>query len=222
VIRVPIVPPIEHDFLIVGEGKGDASFFKHLCSIRHIEGFQIEAADGAGKLQAYLSGLSSRTDFGRVKAIIVVGDNDETPVDSFNQVAKQLKKAKLPVPQEPLKVKRIKPEGIAIAVMMIPYTFAAGPTKGCLESLLLPAIEQHKPEVKVCVDTYSTCLAGNLTKNKQDKFRVRCSIAAMWPEDPNFGLQYALDPAKNMIPLDNPVFDEVAQFLSGFPALCAA
>jgi Protein of unknown function (DUF3226) len=219
---LPAVPPIAQDYLIVGEGKGDASFFKHLCSARAIDIFQIECADGVGKLPAYLSGLSSRTGFGRLKALLVVRDNDDTPAESFREVAKQLKKAKLPVPQEPLRVKRNKPEEVGVTVMMIPFTAASGPTRGCLESLLLPAIEEHRPDVKACVDTYFGCLAANFTKNQQDKFRVRCSIAAMWPVDPNFGLQYALDPAKNMIPLANPVFDEVADFLREFPVLCSA
>jgi hypothetical protein len=105
--------------------------------------------------------------------------------------------------------------------MMIPYSSASGPTRGCLETLLLKAIEECKPDVKACVDGYIACLAPNWTKNQEDKFRVRCSIAAMWPQDPNFGLQWALDPAKDMIPLGHPAFHEIVQFLRDFHALCS-
>lgn len=215
------LPPIEGDFLIIGEGKGDAAFFRHLCEERGIADFQIEEAGGTGKLEEYLKGLSSRTNFEQLKAILLVGDNDDKPADSFNRMRVYLKRAGLPVPNEPLKVARNHPHVLALVVMMVPYTVAGGPTRGSLETLLLPAIDQHKPQVKACVDAYFTCLAGNWTKNQEDKFRVRCSIAAMWPDDPNFGLQFALDPARDMIPLSHNRFDEIASFLLGFAAFCA-
>jgi hypothetical protein len=204
---------------LVGEGKGDSAFFQHLCDVRGVTGFQIEQSGGTGHFQSYLSGLVSRTNFDRLKALLVVGDNDETPTDSFNQIRSYLKKAKLPVPSEAFKVKRNHPEELAVVVLMIPFTKAGGATRGCLETVLLPAIEAHRPAVKACVDSYQTCLAANWTKNKTDKFRVRCSIAAMWPADPNFGLQFALEPARDMIPLTHPAFNEVVEFLEAFPAM---
>jgi hypothetical protein len=42
-------------------------------------------------------------------------------------------------------------------------------------------------------------------------------ISAAWPDDPNLGLQYALNPEKNLIPLDAACFDEIADELKKFP-----
>ena len=213
------IPAVEKQILVVGEGKGDLAFLKYLCQHRNLTDFQLEEAGGTGKFPIYLQGLSSRSNFDSLQRLLVVADNDDTPDESFKRIRGYLKKADLPFPQEPLKIKRNHPDGLGTAVMMLPFKSATGSVKGCLESLLILAINDHKPEVKKCVDSYYDCVSGNWTKFKEDKFRVRCSIAAMWPEDPNFGLQFALDPAKNMIPLSHSSFDEVVDFLKKFPKL---
>ena len=150
-------PPIEGSYLIIGEGKGDAAFFGHLCEVRGINDFRIEEAGGTGKLEEYLKGLSSRTNFDHLKAILLVADNDDTPAESFNRIRVYLKRAGLPTPHAQLKVARNRPEELAVVVMMVPYTNAGGPTRGCLETLLQPAIDYHRPQVKTCVDTYFKC-----------------------------------------------------------------
>ena len=213
------IPGIEKQNLVVGEGKGDLAFLKYLCQHHSLTDFQPEEAGGTGKFPLYLQGLSSRSNFDNLRRLLVVADNDETPDESFNRIRGYLKKAQLPFPQEPLKIKRNHPDGLGTAVMMLPFNNETGSMRGCLESLLILAINDHRPEVKNCVDSYYQCVLGNWTKFKEDKFRVRCSIAAMWPEDPNFGLQFALDPVKNMIPLAHSCFDEVVEFLKKFPTL---
>ena len=67
------VPPISRDFLVVGEGKGDAAFVRHLCEIRGIDAtnFQIEQAGGSGNFEKYIGGLRVRANFDRVKGLLV-------------------------------------------------------------------------------------------------------------------------------------------------------
>ena len=54
-----------------------------------------------------------------------------------------------------------------------------------------------------------------------DKFRLRALLAASFPSNPNFGLQYALDPAHDVIPLTHGSFDHIVAFLRGLPVTAA-
>jgi hypothetical protein len=218
-------PPISRDFLIIGEGQGDAAFVKYLCAARELgaDHFQIEEAGGSGKFEAYIGGLRFRPNFDRVKGLLVIGDNDDAPDDNFGNIQNHLKKGKLPRPHQRLALARHGTDGLAVAVMMLPYTLAGGPTGGSLESLLLTSIEDKHPDVADCIDTYRACIpAGGRTKNKEDKFRLRCFLAALCSDDPNISLQYAVSPSKGLVDLKHKCFDEIAKFLNEFPGQCDA
>lgn len=211
------------DYLIVGEGAGDAALFRYLCEIHGLDHFQIEDAAGSSKLLAYLKGLKLRPQFERLKAILIVRDCDDGPDASFNEVKGFLKKAGLPDPQGPLKVKRtiqMNPDSLAIVVMMIPFTNAGGPTRGCLDTLLLQALVQTNPKVRQCVDAFFTCIESPRSRNLEDKFRLRCSLAALYPDDPNYSLQWALSPELNLIDLNHACFGEIVAFLQNFIQFC--
>jgi len=216
---VPTIPSrsqeITEDFLIVGEGEGDSAFFRHLLANRGIAGFQAEDAGGSGNFRNHLQGLNIRSGINRLRALIVVGDNEETPDDCFKRIRSHLKKADLPVPNNPLELAP-RTTGFPVAVMMIPFDKA----RGALESLLLKAATDHLVVPARCVGNYCQCInTSTWPKTASDKMRLRCMIAAAWPEDPNIGLQWALSPDRKLIPLNHPCFDEVAQWLSDFPSL---
>jgi hypothetical protein len=219
------IPPITRDFLVVGEGQGDAAFVRHLCAVRGIDtdNFQIEDAGGTGKFEAYIGGLRFRPNFDRTKGLLIVGDNDDSPDDNFGNIQNYLKKGKLPRPAHRLQVARHTADGLAVVVMMLPYTIAGGATRGSLETLLLRSVNDGNPVIAGCVDVYRGCIpAAGRTKNQDDKFRLRCFLTALWVDDPNISLQYAISPAKHLIDLSHESFNEVAAFLQGFAHLCTA
>jgi hypothetical protein len=212
--------PIEKKYLIIGEGSGDARFMEHLCEARKIEGFQIEDARGNEFLQR-LSGLRDRTGFDGIKGILIVSDNDDEPAKSFIKIRRQIKQAKLPYPNKPLALARLSKNEFAIAVMMIPFTIAGGATKGCLETLFLQAIEPKNVSTGACVTNYRACIAGGgRTKNEEDKFRFRCFVSALHQKDPNLSTSFVASAKKGLIDLDLQCFDEIANWLKGFPNLC--
>jgi hypothetical protein len=212
--------PITERALIVGEGKSDAAFLKHLCALHGVTGILVEESGGTGKFPQYFDALKQRTYFDRLQAMLVVGDNDDRPDDSFKALCRCLKKQDLPSPNQRLVVARIGNQGLAVVVMMVPYTIAGGPTKGCLESLLLQALTRDPSVVQRCLDDYKSCMGFNGTKNQETKFRLRCSLAALVPDNPNTSLEFALDPAKNLFSLNHSCFDEIATFLRKFKSLC--
>ncbi len=215
--------PISDDFLIVCEGEGDQAFFRHLCADRGIQGFKAEiTGKGNSGFLSYFQGLLGRTGIERLKGIVVVSDNDNAPDDSFGVVRDQLKKAKVPYPENALEVVKWTTLDFALSVMMIPFSAGKCQT-GCLETLLLDSVTQKFPDLRDCCNEYAACVGADHWANAQsiDKMRLRCMLSAAWEDDPNLGLQYALNPTKALIPLGHQSFDEIAAFLAAFPDLAA-
>jgi hypothetical protein len=210
--------PIASDFLVVGEGSGDASFISHLCTARDIPGFQVEDARGESKFVTHIKGLKSRKGYGQLKGLLVVSDNDESPQANFGKIRNYLRDAKVPYPDTVLTPARR--DEIAVVVMMLPFTLAGGPVRGCLETLLLQSLEDRQPGLKICVDAFSACMPERRTRNQEDKLRCRCFVAAMYAEDPNLALSWVVSPTKGLIDLSHSCFDEIVAFLRGFPGLC--
>jgi len=186
--------------------------------LRGIPDFQSEDAGGTSKFQAYLDGLESRTGIGNLEAVIIIGDNDDAPAERFRELRTQLKKARLPYPDNPLEIARRANPNFAVIVVMLPFTAAGAVARGCLETILLESAAQRHAAIKLCVDGYAACVGVNgWSIAKTSKMLLRCILSAAWPDDPNYGLQYALNPAKNLIPLDHTCFDLIAHFLEDFP-----
>jgi len=213
---------ITFPWLLVCEGFGDGEFFRHLCSARNITGFQIEhltshekgQPSGSGGFRRYLQGLSGRK--GDPKAVLIVADSDDEPDRNFDEIKKQIKKASLVPPDNPLEVKR-QSAGPAIVVMMIPQHQPGQSAKGCLETLLLLSMIDHLPAMATCVDAYRKCVGmADWPVTKADKMKLRCMIAGHWMDDPNISLGYALSPTRAIIPLDHKCFDQTVEFLQSF------
>lgn len=220
----PITPQsISQEFLIVGEGSGDRAFFEHLCTVHNIQGVQALDAGGTGKLEQFLKDLPSRTGFRKCKLLLVVGDNDDTPDDSFKKIRIAVKKAKLPVPDNPLQLIKWTTEDLRVAIMMLPFDGNNNSIKGCLETLLLQPAFQKNPQIAACIPAFGTCVGADGWTNGShvDKFRLRALLAATFPHDPNFGLQYALNPAHGVIPLAHASLDRIVAYLRGLPAQAA-
>lgn len=212
---MPPTKEITENLVIVGEGAGDAAFFTYLCQVHNLLGFQSLDAGGVTKFERFLKDLPSMTGFRKqCKLLLVVGDNDDGVDDAFKFVRTSIKKAKLPCPDNPLQIVQHTTDDLRVAVMMIPFD-ATGRKRGCLETLLLQSAVEHRPEIANCLPAFSTCIGVESWPNRShgDKFRLRAFLAAAFRDDPNFGLQYALNPEHDVIPLTHECFNGIVEFL---------
>jgi hypothetical protein len=122
-------------------------------------------------------------------------------------------------PTNPLEMTR-KTGFPAIAALMVPYPAINGDDTGCLETMLIPAMDSANPTQAACVDQLMACVGvgGWPNKGSRDKMKVRCLISSVWDDDPMHGLHMCFSPDKNLIPLNHPIFDGVADVLRNFQA----
>lgn len=212
--------------VIVCEGKGDESFFKHLIKERELPEFfvtcPIEGVEPGGN-QGFGDRLRSLRTEGtkKVVGLLVVSDNDDNPTSSFNRVREQIASAGgYGVPDEPLVVAKGHSTDPPIVVMMVPW---AGRT-GQLETLCLEAMSDRWPDITRCVHELSQCTgaADWESQGKREKMRLRAMLASLCRTDPNISLQFAWSKTpSDMIPLNHSAFDQIANFLWDFDQVVA-
>jgi hypothetical protein len=205
-------------YVVLGEGDRDKAFLENLCLDRQIAGLTIGFVGGNGGFGGYLLAMSAAPGFTQCKAILLMSDNDESAADSFNSVRDQVKGTNsFPVPAHPLEMfhKQGKP---SLAVLMQPHPQQGPDSRGCLETLLIPAMQIANPVQAACVDQMLTCAGVNnwAKKSAQDKARVRSLISAAYQTDPMHGLHLCFAPTKGLIPLNQATFDETALVLEHF------
>ena len=149
----------------------------------------------------------------KLRSIILVADNDETPHDSFLNVRSQIPDG-WAHPNNPFE-KAQRPETPNIVIVMLPFPRIGASSHGCLESMLLQAAEPVLAAQTACLNTYCTCIGSNgWNITARDKMRLRCLMSASYRDDPNAGIQYSLKPERGLIPLTNPYFNELADLLT--------
>jgi hypothetical protein len=205
--------------VILCEGEGDCSFFRHLIAKRNLPAFDIfcprrpYTEDGA--VQGYddmLTVFTAGQGFSDLIGILVQGDNDHDAAIKFQAIAGKIAEAEGYVaPHNPLEVARAvnRPP---VVVMMMPWVNEPG----CLETLCLPSAEAAFPEVKKCVDKQYEC--ANISTwdiAKQHKMRLRM-IASTCKTDPYTSLVHAWSRTENLIPLDHACFQRIVDFLANF------
>ena len=203
----------------MGEGTRDTAFLEALCLARGIGGYVFDQANGNKGFSARLEALSAQKGFSACKSILLVSDNDESSGKSFAMIKEQLNDIGFPSPPRALEIAR-KKDFPALGVLMLPYPAIRGSDSGCLETLLIPAMESANPTQAACVDQLMTCVNVPAwpKKGARDKVRVRCLISTVWHDDPMHGLQYCFAPEKNLIPLGHEIFDGVVEILANFQA----
>ncbi len=204
--------------VIVCEGKADVAFFEHLIQKRGLPGFQVLPADGKDGYERVSVALSAAPAFDGISGILVVGDNDLDPGAAFLNIQKQIRAAGgygVPNgPGEAVKNGRFP----AVVVMMIPFH----ERMGCLESLLIEAVYDVRPNLKSCVDAYVACThAGAWNQVEQSKMKLQVLISGVCRSDPNTPVSYAWSRNENIIPLDRTCLDEIADFLARFDVIVA-
>ncbi len=204
--------------VIVCEGKGDVAFFEHLIQKRGLPGFQVLPADGKDRYERVLVALSAAPGFEGISGILVVGDNDLDPPAAFRNIQQQIGAAGgYGVPNHPSEP--VKSAGFpAVVVMMVPSPEGIG----CLETLLIGAVYDVRPNLKPCVDAYAACThADAWNEVEQSKMNLQVLISGVCRSDPNTPVSYAWSRNEDIIPLDRPCFDQIADFLAEFDQFVA-
>jgi hypothetical protein len=97
-----------------------------------------------------------------------------------------------------------------IHVLMLPWDN----DHGCLETLCLIAAEKENPKEIACVNEFVACVKANeLSVPMLAKLRMRCYISAVCKTDPNTGLRFAWSRPQTLIPIDDPCFNNLADYL---------
>ncbi len=211
---------ITGEFVIAGEGTGDQELFRRLCAVHGINGYQFESFGGIGNLESWLTGLPGLSGYGQLRLLIVVADNDDHPDDRFMEVRRAVKKAKLPTPQNAFELKK-EANKPAVYVIMLPFTPPGTPNRGCLETLLFQSASANLPQYVPCVDQFCACVHSDawIQRSHIDKLRLRILLSAACEGDPNVALSHALNPARNLIPLNHGSLDGLVAVLRDTPAL---
>jgi len=89
---------------------------------------------------------------------------------------------------------------------------------GCLEDLLLDAIEREKPELIICVNSFADCVRSPLgwSANNQAKMRIHSLIAGCCEEEPATALSRVWMRRGNPIPIGSSTFSGLLSFLRQF------
>ncbi|WP_308422323.1 DUF3226 domain-containing protein [Edaphobacter acidisoli] len=209
---------------MLGEGTRDKKFLEELCAARGIAGHVMSEVESNANFGKYIQAISAQTNFLHTcKAILIVSDSDESQPDSFKFIKKQLNDIGYPSPAYPLEIAK-KKDMPSVAVVMLPYPVVNGITEGCLETVLIPAMESANCAQAACVDQMLACVnvAAWPKKSSRDKAKVRCLISAVWSDDPMKGLQWCYGSNMGLIPLGHAAFDGLADILSNFPAWAAS
>jgi Protein of unknown function (DUF3226) len=211
-------------FLLLCEGESDKRFFDRLIENRQIENsFQVwfphrgnDRGGGRSKFGAWLDIAADAEEFIEyVKAVLVVSDNDSDPEKSFAEVLASLKEAPaFPVPKKEREVAYVS-GAPPLVVLMLPIG-----KKGALETLCLEAAYKKWP-IKPAVDGFALATAANSWSiGKQSKMKLQCVIAATCEPRPDAGfVGHWWEKNDFHIPLDHPIFDDIADFLKGFRSM---
>jgi hypothetical protein len=208
---------LEHSRAIICEGVADQAFFMRLIHDRGLPGFDILDAKGRTRYSEILKGLRVGSHPIKLKAVLIVADNDDVPTQSFAKIQKQIRIATgYPVPGRPMEIAKTAGQPLVL-IMMLPWT----DTPGCLETLLNMIWQREQESMKVCVDEFLTCTKVTEWKiQKRDKAAIQCFIAGSNREDPNKSLRYFLELPNNPLPMNAPELDKIADTLKNFDILC--
>ena len=224
---------IKSNYVLLCEGMHDAQFFSYLISQRSLPRFEISSCGNV--LDSPRRGIDSLTDaldelptfpgFQNVEAILIVADNDDDPTAAFTKVTEMINATadilgfpnrRYVAPSAPGTKAGTNP---VIVVMMIPQMNVPGN----LDTMCLTAAANNAPSIGACVDAFATCTGANTwPSSKLGKMKLRSLISGSHRDDPHLSPAWVWREGTSLVPLSDPVFNDVALFLRDFPTLLSS
>jgi hypothetical protein len=203
------------------EGDADKGFFEALIRGRQLPEFQVchtaecnnEEVGGSPGFVKSLKGMEPIKGFPELKALLLVSDNDVLGT-SFKVVQDALTHNSYTPPTAHNSIGRM--AGKPVVIFMLPnYNLV-----GDLETLCLPAIHTKWPNAERCVNSFLECSGANLWTKRASvsKARARSATVGFHQDDPYKGIGHLF--RNGTLSVDHPCFDEIAQFLQMFDAMC--
>jgi len=214
---------VETSPIILCEGEDDEEFFNQLIKNRGLPLFDVRGprqGDISGKtgFKSRLVSLKTETGLETRSAVIIVRDNDIDPPKEFLDLAEQIRSAGgYGVPEGARRLTTAQQVPLPpICVLMLPWD----DQRGALETLCYKAAAEKRADIARCVEEYVRCVQSEeWSPVKLDKLRMRCLLSGACPTEPNTHLKWAWKGTRgrpiDLIPLDHPCFDEIANFLAG-------
>jgi hypothetical protein len=169
---------------------------------------------GNTKFFESLSRFKLEKTFRGIKQVLVVADNDEDPQGRFDNIRTQLERVfgTGSAPPAPLEKTKGTP---SLSVLMIPWT----DQHGHLEKLCCVAAKTADKKIGAHVDHFMALLnSDGWTDSRIGKAWLRTNLAARCERDPFVPLGTVFDDNRynNLIPLNDPSLNQVANFLASF------
>jgi hypothetical protein len=213
---------------LVCEGPEDHYFFDKLIEARRLPRFHIVDAKGNGNFFNSVSGfrLTRPRTVGQITRYLFVADNDENPVDRFDNMRAQIEKLFGPgtAPDARGQSKR-KVGGPEITILMIPWrvepvTHAHIAENGHLECLCMPSARSADAHIAASVDQFMATIGADRwnDESRYGKAWLRSNLAARCASDPFVPLGHVFEKPKHadLIPIDHMCFDQITEFLRTF------
>jgi uncharacterized protein DUF3226 len=212
--------------LILVEGSSDKAFFQALLKNRGINDFEVNSPwdmgnneEGEDAIKILLDLLPVHPNFENVKKIIIVVDSDNDPIEKFRKFQAIIqntnvfsgKSEKYPVPTS-LKNFASANNCPDVAVVLLPDSN----TNGAMETLCLQAAIPNYPKISTCIDNFVNCINANeWSPQKNSKLKLRTLISSQYPKNPDLPTTRLWEVAPDIVPLNSPIFDNLANFLAG-------
>lgn len=208
--------------ILVCEGASDQSFLSHLAKARKLGSFDVIVAStnkttGNTVFEEGLKAIALLPAFDKCPSVVVIGDNDDDPVEARKNVFAQVERTKW---SRPASLRAFEPtSGLPpLAVLMLPWDDETG----CIETMLYKSASAHRRKVANCVEKFIECTeTSDRAVQHMSKYRLRCLVAASSPKDPSitFGNLWRADRGvpPDLVPLDHSCFGDLANFLASVP-----
>jgi hypothetical protein len=218
--------------VLLCEGQHDSQFFTYLLQAHpSLPAFEISSVDyvlgsrqgGNTRFTEALDELPSIAGFDQVDRILIVADNDINPAVEFAHIVAQIN-ATAPIIGPPAgrfvapPTEQVRSSGTpSIVVLMLPWTSIPGN----LDTMCLRAtLNQAGISFENCVDAFAKCTgADKWPLTALAKMKLRSSLSSLWQGNPYISPAYVWSRNTNLVPLTDPIFNQVVNFVKNFPSL---
>ncbi len=208
------IDPFRYDdpVYVLCEGPADVRLVRQILRRENLEGFSVNYAQGYQKFARHIQGLRTSSDWGKLRRLLIIGDNDTNPTNRWLNAQEALTDEGLPTPDRHAGIVEGAHDTPSTGIFMMPRAN----TVGALETLLVEAALQEHQDLAECLRQLDDCPATECQQwdaVKRAKMQFQTVVAITCRDDPSAGAAHIWSKTHNPIPATSPVFDELAGFL---------